>query len=849
MRSMLRSGLGTLGIWWLFFTASGLVMAAPVAEGPAAPPNMITGARAQREVVVGAYASNYPYSYRETPDGPLTGFTVELLDELAAAMNLRVRRVELPNEEVQRRFRAGEFDMLQMLSESKGREEWADFSVPILYVQNVVFVRRDDRAVRSLADLHGRRFAVAGTTSASELFLRLWEPEPRITEVGSAEEALRLVDEGRADAVLLSRLTALSLIEHLGLTNVVELPDPAAYLEIRHCFAVHKGDTLLLARLNEGLAVLHRTGAYGRIYRKWFGRFEPARFSREEVITYVAGALALAFLAALWGFLRQRSLRRRIDRQGRELGEQEGLLRVLFDNVPLGMCVVGGDATNPHLLSINRRARDLLGVQDAVQGRQALTGVPLSPEWRDCLVALFAEWRPEAGPVVREQAMAQGRRHLVLTLVPLRASPGAPARCCLLVDDISDRRRLDEELARSRRLRALGELVGGIAHEFNNLMTPVLINTSLIEMLRIENQDLKENVGTISVAARRAAELTRRLLAFGRKGAEKAVAVRLREAVTGAIHFLQPTFDRRIVWDNAVPEGLLPLHFNATDLHQILVNLLLNARDTLLERLAANTDSTWVPRIRLEARQLPADQAGLPTAIVGAAVLGWQRLTIADNGQGMSPEVRERIFEPFFTTKDVGAGTGLGLATVWHLVTAAGGRVEVETTAGEGTAFHVLLPVVAVPEPAGPELAAAAESRVAAVRILLVEDDELVARAIGGVLKLDGHTVQRLAEGDEAWRHLQNRPHDYDLLVLDINIPGIDGLELVRRARQAGFAGRILVVSGRAVSRAAVTNPAARIDRVLLKPFTVEELRAALRECLAQSSGGPELSPNAGEAG
>ncbi len=825
MRTPPLSGLVALALWWLTCVAAGRA-----ADAPPAPLNMLTGARAPREVVVGVYASNYPYSYREATDGPLTGFTVELLDELATRMNLEIRRVELPNDEVQRRFRAGEFDMLQMLSESKGREEWAEFSVPILYIQNVVFVRRDDHTVRSLADLHGRRFAVAGSKSASELFLRRWEQDPQIIEAGSAEEALRMVEAGRADAVLLSRLTARSLIDHLGLKNIVELADPTASLEIRHCFAVHKGDTLLLSRLNEGLAVLHRTGTYERIFRKWFGRFAPKRFTREEVATYVAAALALAFLATLWGFLRQRSLRRRIDRQSRELGEQEGLLRVLFENVPLGMCVFGQEPRGRRLLSINMRARGLLNLDEGSGVGRTLQDLPLGTEWRSSLETLFAAWRPEEGSLVREHSMANGRRHLVLTLVPLVSPPGAAARCCLLLDDISERRRLDEELAQSRRLRALGELVGGIAHEFNNLMTPVLLNTSVIEMLRIENRILQENVAMISLAAKRAAELTRRLLTFGRKGPDAVGAVHLRDAVAGAISFLQPTFDRRIGWENAVPGGLAPLRFDATDLNQILINLLLNARDTLMERLA-DEGGNWHPRIRIEARPLPADHAVLPDSAGTTPVLGWQQLSVGDNGRGMPPEVRERIFEPFFTTKEVGAGTGLGLAAVWHLVTAAGGRIDVETTAGVGTIFHVLLPVLPVPPGAAPEPETAIKPAATALRVLLVEDDELVARAIRGVLKLDGHAVHRLADGDEAWNHLQEQARHYDLLILDINMPGIDGLELVRRTRQAKYAGRIMVVSGRAVPRETASNPATRIDRVLPKPFTADEFRAAIAEC------------------
>ena len=303
--------------------------------------------------------------------------------------------------------------------------------------------------------------------------------------------------------------------------------------------------------------------------------------------------------------------------------------------------------------------------------------------------------------------------------------------------------------------------------------------------------------------------------------------------MTGAIDLLRSTFDRRIVWESAVPDGLPPLFFNATDLNQILVNLLLNARDTLLEKMAGTNPDQWTPCIRVAAMQLPPDTAGLPRAVPGGTPVGWQRLSVSDNGLGMAADVRERIFEPFFTTKDVGRGTGLGLATVWHLVSAAGGRIDVETKPDEGSTFHVLLPVLPVPEHARTERAGSVPAPSGAARVLVVDDDELVARAMVTMLKRDGIPVHCIADGAAAWQHLQEHHRDYELLVLDINLPGMDGLELVRRLRQTGFGGRILVVSGRLISADPAGMPDTRIDRFLAKPFGIQEFRTAVRECLA----------------
>ena len=291
--------------------------------------NRADSGRIPRPLIVGASGANYPYSWTD-PDGCVTGFSVELLDAVARTMDLEVKRVCLDNDTLQARFRAGEFDLLQMLSESRGRDTWADFSVPYLTLHSAMFVRRELAGVRRLEELHDRTFAIAGVGSASDLFVQSSLRNIKIVYVGSAELALRAVDEGRADATIFSRLTALAQMDWFKLRHVVLLEGCDPGFEIRHCFAVHEGNAVLLARLNEGLAVLHRTGEYDRIYRKWFARYEPARFTREEVVTYVAAALALALLAAVWGWLWQRRLHRCITGQAREIADQEGLLRALY---------------------------------------------------------------------------------------------------------------------------------------------------------------------------------------------------------------------------------------------------------------------------------------------------------------------------------------------------------------------------------------------------------------------------------------------------------------------------------------------------------------------------------------
>jgi signal transduction histidine kinase/CheY-like chemotaxis protein len=428
----------------------------------------------------------------------------------------------------------------------------------------------------------------------------------------------------------------------------------------------------------------------------------------------------------------------------------------------------------------------------------------------------------------------------VITLVPLAAGPAGEARLCLLAEDITERRSLDDEVAQSRKMRAVGELVGGIAHEFNNLLTPIALKAGQIRLEWPDDRRLHEEVGLIASAVQRAADLTRRLLTFGHKSELRAEAVSLAAAVDSCFALLRLTVDRRIHWENEVPRDLAPLYLNPTNVNQIVLNLVLNARDTLLEKLAG-APADWAPVISVQAAQLPV---GATPQVPGwkepADILAWQRLTVRDNGQGMPPEVRERIFEPFFTTKEVGQGTGLGLSIVWQLVHDSGGRIEVQSSPGKGTAFHVFLPVQPVPAPAGGPARPASRPPLGNARILLAEDEELVAKTITAALNRVGYIVHQEPDGATAWQHLQDRFQDYQLLLLDLNMPGISGLELTQRVRESRqYDGPILIMSGRVDARERAQLAAAGVTEVLNKPFDIAALQRAVRHSLDPSGQAP----------
>lgn len=781
---------------------------------------------------IGAAISGSPYGYQNA-GGEWEGFAVELLDETLRTMKLTGRRVGVSGLELQERFRQGEFDILQGFAETPERGAYADFSVPYLVLSGAVFVATEHANATSIEVLNGKRFAIPGINSIGEKFIRDHGLDVTLVPVSSSEEALGLINDGRCDAVFVSRLTALAAIERQKLANVTMLPVEISGYDIRHCFAVHEGDALLLARLNEGLALLHRNGRYEEIYHRWFGRYESRRFTSEQLALYVTIALALGLLIALFGLLRQRALRRRITRQTAELARQEQLLRALYDSVPQALCVFETTPRGPEVISLNRPAEALLRIKNEQARGQRWEDLPLDAEWRETVQRLLDARGFSDGSVRQELKIASTRQTIAFTVVAIAAADGSASRCCLVCDDVTERRHLDDELAQTRKLRAIGELVGGIAHEFNNLLTPVMLKVSEIQLSRTQDTALQADVKVVLNAVRRAADLTRRLLTFGRKSDDHLESVQLSGAVESCLELLRHTIDRRIRLETVTP-ALPPLIANPTSLNQIILNLVLNARDTLLDKLGRRQEG-WQPEIRVEVTaHALGDATGTIERPTRRQILGWQRLTVRDNGLGMHPEVRERIFEPFYTTKEVGKGTGLGLATVWHLVAEMSGRIEVESTPGEGSTFHVLLPVLAgSARPSAPDVRPLFTTP-ATGRVFMAEDDDLVASAMQAALERAGYRAKHFADGLAAWQHLETHLADYDLLVVDVNMPGMDGITLVRHVAESGrYRGRIIVASGRLDADDMQQLRAAKVDALLLKPFGVVDFLEHVRKWLA----------------
>jgi two-component system, cell cycle sensor histidine kinase and response regulator CckA len=515
------------------------------------------------------------------------------------------------------------------------------------------------------------------------------------------------------------------------------------------------------------------------------------------------------------------------------LRRSEQLLRALYANLPIGLGAVENIGNEWAFMSINPSAVRQLSLPRCPAPGCRLEDSGLAAESLEKWTDLFIRGSSATEPLSVE--INDRRSVQSVTVVPLDPADGRQ-RCFFLLEDVTEKKRQNDEIAQGRRLRAIGELVGGIAHEFNNLLTPIAISSELLMADWERYPDLNAGIKVIADAAKRSADLTRRLLSFGRKSEQHSARIELGEIVEANLQLIKHTIDRRIAIQSFMPENLPPLFLDSSDLHQILLNLLVNARDTLTEKLKLHSRDSWHPLLRIEAALRPPDAAApFDSSQLPAALTGWVQLTVKDNGQGMPPNVIERLFEPFYTTKETGMGTGLGLATSWHLVAGFGGRIDVESTIGEGSVFHVWIPVEPVPAIDLQKPQPHFKEHDAIIRsFLLVEDEPAVAGVVEAMLRRRNHQVTRASDGNEAWAMLSSRPDAFDAVIMDLNMPGMNGLDLAQCARDADYEYPLIVMSGRITEDEQAALARLGVVDIICKPFSISQLEETITQAFAR---------------
>jgi PAS domain S-box-containing protein len=400
---------------------------------------------------------------------------------------------------------------------------------------------------------------------------------------------------------------------------------------------------------------------------------------------------------------------------------------------------------------------------------------------------------------------------------------GQPVRLVGLVNDITERKRLEQRVRQSQKLDALGTLAGGIAHDFNNILSILRGNLLLIEADLPADDPIAPAIAEMSRACARGRDLVRQILTFGRQQEQDRKLLSLADVVSEAVKLLRSTIPATIEIRTRISPGLPTVLADATQIHQVVMNLGINASQAIGRAAGIIT-------VELDDKHIDGNLAAhSPDLHEGHYV----RLRIGDSGAGMTREVLERIFEPFFTTKPLGSGTGLGLAMVRGIVKSHDGAITVYSEPGKGTQFHLYFPVVAGSASQPPQVEPT-PTKGEGQRILYLDDEEALVLLARRLLERLGYQVSGFSSAAEALAAFEAAPDQFDLVLSDLSMPGINGLDVARRVLEIRPEIPVLLASGYVRTEDVELARGIGVREVIWKPTTINEMGELLGRILAK---------------
>jgi PAS domain S-box-containing protein len=448
----------------------------------------------------------------------------------------------------------------------------------------------------------------------------------------------------------------------------------------------------------------------------------------------------------------------------------------------------------------------------------------LDPDDREAVGVRMTEALRRPGRVVTAEGRfrhADGTWRIMEGVAVNRLTDRSVRAVIVNVRDLTDRRKLEDQLRQSQKMEAVGQLAGGIAHDFNNLLTAILGYCNLmLDDMPVDNP-MRGDLEEIRHAGERAAALTRQLLAFSRRQMLQPQIVDINAIVRQLEKLMRRLLSADVELVTALASSLPTVKVDPVSIEQVLMNLAVNARDAMphggrltIETAAVDLDETYT-----------VNHAGV---VPGRYVM----ISVSDTGEGMDETTRSRIFEPFFTTKEQGKGSGLGLATVYGIVTQSGGHIWVYSEPGHGTVFKVYLPHAEATKTVLPaETGPATAKKGGWETVLLVEDENAVRALAREVLRRHGYVVLEARHGVDALRVAERHPDDIHLMITDVVMPHMGGRELAERLATARPKMKVLFMSGytdQAVMHRHLTPGSA----FLQKPFTPEAFARKVRSIL-----------------
>ncbi|MCP4337705.1 MAG: response regulator [Desulfobulbaceae bacterium] len=416
--------------------------------------------------------------------------------------------------------------------------------------------------------------------------------------------------------------------------------------------------------------------------------------------------------------------------------------------------------------------------------------------------------------------LVTNNEHQLYKTVPLPAEDGSIPRILVVCENITERKELEVRLQQSQKMEAIGTLAGGIAHDFNNILSAIL---GYAEMAKDDSQPestVAKDLDKVLEAGNRAKDLVQQILSFSRQGEVESIPLQPVSIVKEAIKMLRPSLPTTIEINQNIASTTSPIFADPTQIHQILMNLCTNAFH-VMEETGGKLEIS-LKEVILSSEDLFQEPNIEPGTFI--------QLSVCDSGPGLTPDIKARIFDPYFTTKETGKGTGMGLAIVHGIVNSYGGFISLYSELGEGTAFHVFLPVIEKEVLA--EIEVVEQIPVGEDRILFIDDEEILAEMGKDMLERLGYHVTVRNNSIEALETFQNQPDQFDLIITDQTMPGMTGADIARRMIQIRPDIPIILCTGYSTIMSEEKAKSMGIKEFALKPLSKKDIAVLIRKVL-----------------
>jgi len=740
------------------------------------------------QIIVGGDHNYPPYEFLK--NGTPSGFNVELLKEASKLAGYDAVFSLTPWDKTLNDLETGKIDAVTGVYFSEERSLKYDFSLPYILVSSGIFVLNDSN-IEDLEDLEGLRIGVQKKDIMHDYVVSNYKNSV-VKTADDPIDALKLLERKKVDAVLLSsKIQGAYYLYENKIRNIKYFNTGLS--SHQYCFAVKKGNRKLIEKLNESLFILKTNGTYNKLYEKWFGKYEK-RETLKDILGYLVGVSLIFSMLLGAGFFWNRSLGRKVKEKTDELSREvekrikaEENLEIILESIGDGVITIDREKK---ILWMNTSAELMLSLKkDKVMGRLYFECIKIKDiygkqiDLRVDLIIDRGQKRALEEPFIIESE--SGEEFVVSgSGSPIKDKNGNITGGVFVIRDITREYELEKQLQHSRKMDALGRLAGGVAHDFNNMLSAIMGVAEVLELKLAPEDENRAMTSILKQACERASDLTSKLLSFSRKSPIEMKKESFHQIVENASSILRHGIEPKIKIVLKLDAKKHIAMLNRARMENVLINLGLNARDAMP---AGGT-------LTIETFNVMLDEIYCSASPFDITPGEYICVSITDSGIGMSIALQKKIFEPFFTTKKT--GTGLGLSSVYGVIQQHQGAVNVYSEENVGTVFNIYIPVEKSEN--GDSLKQKKEYDKAGKSgvVLVIDDEEMIRTLAEKILEQNGYKVITAENGKDGVEKFREHKDSIDAVILDMIMPEMDGEKCLEEIISIKKDAKVLIASG-----------------------------------------------------